>query len=150
MKQSAAWLMIRPHAAAACIHAPIGNHTFWATGITAYLGNGGALEHAQSMAAHESPRTTKLYDRTKEQLMQADSRPVIRRSIWRLTSPRVSALRPACTLGRVGKAKSVVPMDQGLLESERRSGTVRQSATTVTLAAGDPWMRQPVTLLSPK
>jgi hypothetical protein len=28
----------------------------------------GALEHAQSMAAHESPRTTKLYDRTKERL----------------------------------------------------------------------------------
>ena len=40
------------------------------TGITAYLGNGGALEHAQSMAAHESPRTTKLYDRTKERLTQ--------------------------------------------------------------------------------
>jgi len=48
--------------------APIGNHTFRATGITAYLENGGALEHAQSMAAHESPRTTKLYDRTKERL----------------------------------------------------------------------------------
>jgi len=39
--------------------APIGNHTFRATGITTYFGNGGALEHAQSMAAHESPRTTK-------------------------------------------------------------------------------------------
>jgi hypothetical protein len=25
-------------------------------------------EHAQTMAAHESPRTTKLYDRTKERL----------------------------------------------------------------------------------
>jgi integrase len=44
----------------------IGCHTFRATGITAYLANGGALEHAQEMAAHESPRTTKLYDRTKE------------------------------------------------------------------------------------
>jgi hypothetical protein len=41
-----------------------------ATGITAYLANGGALEHAQAMAAHESPRTTKLYDRTKERLTQ--------------------------------------------------------------------------------
>jgi hypothetical protein len=50
--------------------APIANHTFRATGITAYLSNGGALEHAQSMAAHESPRTTKLYDRTKERLTQ--------------------------------------------------------------------------------
>ncbi len=36
----------------------------------AYLSNGGALEHAQEMAAHESPRTTKLYDRTKERLTQ--------------------------------------------------------------------------------
>jgi integrase len=52
------------------IFAPIGNHTFRATGITAYLSNGGALEHAQEMAAHESPRTTKLYDRTKERLTQ--------------------------------------------------------------------------------
>jgi hypothetical protein len=46
------------------------HHTFRATGITAYLGNGGTLEHAQSMAGHESPRTTKLYDRTKERLTQ--------------------------------------------------------------------------------
>jgi hypothetical protein len=43
---------------------------FRATGITAYLANDGALEHAQEMAAHESPRTTKLYDRTKERLTQ--------------------------------------------------------------------------------
>ena len=34
-------------------------HTFRATGITAYLDNGGTLENAQLMAAHESPRTTK-------------------------------------------------------------------------------------------
>ena len=57
-------------AVAAGVHAPIGNHTFRATCITAYLANGGALEHAQEMAAHESPRTTKLYDRTKERLTQ--------------------------------------------------------------------------------
>jgi site-specific recombinase XerD len=70
MAQADAWRMIRRRAVAAGIHAPIGNHTFRATGITAYLGNGGALEHAQSMAAHESPRTTKLYDRTKDRLTQ--------------------------------------------------------------------------------
>src|SRR5271165_2989525 len=51
-----AWRMIRRRAVAA--------------GIAAYLANGGALEHAQEMAAHESPRTTKLYDRTKERLTQ--------------------------------------------------------------------------------
>lgn len=70
MTQPDAWRMIRRRAVAAGIHAPIGNHTFRATGITAYLSNGGALEHAQSMAAHESPRTTKLYDRTEERLTQ--------------------------------------------------------------------------------
>ena len=70
MNQSDAWRMIRRRAVAAGISAPIGNHTFRATGITAYLANGGALEHAQEMAAHESPRTTKLYDRTKERLTQ--------------------------------------------------------------------------------
>jgi len=43
-------------------------HTFRATGITAYLENGGAIEHAQRIAAHESPRTTKLYDRTGDEL----------------------------------------------------------------------------------
>ena len=43
-------------------------HTFRATGITAYLLNGGTLEHAQAIAAHESPRTTKLYDRTTDEI----------------------------------------------------------------------------------
>lgn len=39
-------------------------HTFRATGITCYLLGGGSLEHARRIAAHESARTTKLYDRT--------------------------------------------------------------------------------------
>ncbi|MGE0372949.1 MAG: tyrosine-type recombinase/integrase [Gammaproteobacteria bacterium] len=72
MRQADAWCMIRRRAVAAGIHAPIGNHTFRATGITAYLANGGQLEHAQAMAAHESPRTTKLYDRTQDQLTQKE------------------------------------------------------------------------------
>jgi site-specific recombinase XerD len=70
MAQADAWRMVRKRALAAGILAPIGNHSFRATGITAYLANGGALEHAQAMAAHESPRTTMLYDRTKERLTQ--------------------------------------------------------------------------------
>ena len=43
-------------------------HTFRATGITAYLLNGGSVENAQAIAAHESPRTTKLYDRTADEI----------------------------------------------------------------------------------
>lgn len=43
-------------------------HTFRATGITAYLAQGGTIENAQAIAAHESPRTTKLYDRTGDEI----------------------------------------------------------------------------------
>jgi hypothetical protein len=41
----------------------IGNHAFRATGISAYLKNGGTLEKAAAMANHASTRTTQLYDR---------------------------------------------------------------------------------------
>lgn len=44
------------------IETKIGCHTFRATGITAYLNNGGRLEVAQQIAALESSRTTGLYD----------------------------------------------------------------------------------------
>ena len=43
-------------------------HTFRAPWITAYLQNGGTLEHAQQITARQSPRTTKLYDRTKDEM----------------------------------------------------------------------------------
>lgn len=68
MRQADVWRMIRRRARAAGIPTKIGCHTFRATGITAYLENGGTLEHAQQIAAHESPRTTKLYDRTTDQV----------------------------------------------------------------------------------
>ena len=60
--------MIQRRAKDAGIATPIKCHTFRATGITVYLDNGGTLEKAQIMAAHESPRTTKLYDRTSDQI----------------------------------------------------------------------------------
>jgi hypothetical protein len=37
-------------------------------GVAAYLENGGTIENAQAIAAHESPRTTKLYDRTGDEI----------------------------------------------------------------------------------
>jgi integrase len=64
--QSDVWRMIRKRALAAGIETEIGCHTFRATGITAYLKNGGRLEIAQQMAAHESARTTGLYDRRND------------------------------------------------------------------------------------
>jgi hypothetical protein len=39
-----------------------------ANDIFAHLKNGGLLEHAQQMAAHESARTTKLYDRRSDKI----------------------------------------------------------------------------------
>ncbi len=45
-----------------------GCHSFRATGITCYLEGRGTLEKAQQMASHASPRTTKLYDRTSDQV----------------------------------------------------------------------------------
>jgi hypothetical protein len=41
---------------------------FRATDIIAYLEAGGTLEIAQAVAPHESPRTTKLYDRTGDEI----------------------------------------------------------------------------------
>ena len=66
--QQDAYRMIQRRAAAAGIATKIGNHTFRATGITAYLKNGGTLEHAQTIANHSSPRTTKLYDRRSDEI----------------------------------------------------------------------------------
>ena len=60
--------MIKRRARQAQISPAICCHTFRATGITAYLLNGGTLEHAQRIAAHESPTTTKLYDRTSDDI----------------------------------------------------------------------------------
>ena len=59
--------MIKRRAAAARVLPPSTCcHTFRATGITAYLSTGGTLEHAQQIAGHASPKTTKLYDRTAD------------------------------------------------------------------------------------
>ena len=58
--------MIKRRAAAAELPVSTCCHTFRATGITAYLSNGGTLEHAQRIAGHASPKTTKLYDRTAD------------------------------------------------------------------------------------
>ena len=66
--QQDVYRMIQRRAAAAGIATKIGNHTFRATGITAYLKNGGTLEHAQTIANHSSPRTTKLYDRRSDEI----------------------------------------------------------------------------------
>jgi site-specific recombinase XerD len=66
MNRVDAYRMVRRRTAEAGFKVKLGCHVFRATGITAYLEAGGTLENAQAMAAHESPRTTKLYDRTRD------------------------------------------------------------------------------------
>ena len=68
LPQANAFRMVRRRAHAAEIETPIGNHSFRATGITAYLKNGGTLEKAAAMANHASTRTTQLYDRRHDEL----------------------------------------------------------------------------------
>jgi site-specific recombinase XerC len=68
LPQANAYAMVRRRAAAAGIATRIGNHTFRATGITAYLRNGGTLEKAAAMANHASTRTTQLYDRRQDEV----------------------------------------------------------------------------------
>lgn len=67
MTQQDGYRMIGRRARQAGIKTRIGNHSMRATGITDYLKSDGTLEHAQTMAAHSSPRTTKLYDRRNEE-----------------------------------------------------------------------------------
>jgi site-specific recombinase XerD len=68
LAQADVYRMIRRKALAAGLKTRINNHTFRATGITQYLRNGGRREIAQQMAAHESPRTTALYDRRDDEV----------------------------------------------------------------------------------
>ncbi|MFO0807540.1 MAG: tyrosine-type recombinase/integrase [Gemmataceae bacterium] len=60
--------MVKRRSLAAGLGVRLCNHSFRATGITVYLQNEGTIEKAQAIAAHESPRTTKLYDRTQDEL----------------------------------------------------------------------------------
>ena len=68
LPQANAYAMIQRRAKSAGITTHVGNHTFRATGVTAYLKNGGTLERAAQMANHASTRTTQLYDRRAEEV----------------------------------------------------------------------------------
>lgn len=72
MAQPDVYRMIASRAEEAGVQTAIGCHSFRATGITEYLKAGGRLDVAQTMANHESPRTTALYDRREEKLTQCE------------------------------------------------------------------------------
>jgi site-specific recombinase XerD len=68
LSRTDAWAMIKRRCRTAGISESVCCHTFRATGITQFLLSGGSLESAQLIAAHSSPRTTKLYDRRSDQV----------------------------------------------------------------------------------
>ena len=68
MTENDALRMVKRRAKLAGLPSSTCCHTFRATGITTFLENGGTIENAQAIAAHESPRTTKLYDRTGDKI----------------------------------------------------------------------------------
>jgi site-specific recombinase XerD len=72
MTQQDAWYMLQRRAKKAGITTQICNHSWRATGITNFLENGGAIEMAQYMAGHADPRTTKLYDRRRQQATRGE------------------------------------------------------------------------------
>ncbi|MDR7224721.1 site-specific recombinase XerD [Aminobacter aminovorans] len=67
-----AYMMVKRRAVRAGILTAISNHTFRATGITAYLINNGTLEKAAKMANHASTRTTQLYDRRNDDVVMSE------------------------------------------------------------------------------
>ena len=70
MSQKAAWRMVRKSGLAPASSRRSAIIRSVRLGSPLISPTAGTLEHAQSMAVHESPRTTKLYDRTKERLTQ--------------------------------------------------------------------------------
>jgi integrase len=68
LPQANAYAMISRRAAGAGIETKLGSHSFRATGIIAYLKNGGTLEKAAAMANHASTHTTQLYHRRRDEV----------------------------------------------------------------------------------
>lgn len=52
--------MIKRRSLAVGVNTDTCNYTFWSSGITNYLRNGGNRDNAQKIAAHEDSRTTAL------------------------------------------------------------------------------------------
>jgi integrase/recombinase XerD len=64
--RSDALRMIKKQARKAGIETKVCCHSWRATGITNFISNGGTLENAARIAAHESTRTTRLYNRVSD------------------------------------------------------------------------------------
>lgn len=72
MSRIAAFRMIKRRCNKAGLSEEVACHSFRGSGITAYLAAGGTIDRARTIAAHESAETTKLYDRTQDEITAAD------------------------------------------------------------------------------
>lgn len=68
LRRGDAWQMVKKRAAAAGLTHKLCNHSFRATGITAFIAAGGTIEKAQQIAGHASTKTTQLYNRTHDEI----------------------------------------------------------------------------------
>ena len=68
MNRQIVFPMVRQRTRRAGLPPTIKCHSFRVTGITNYLSDGGSLEDAHAIAAHESSKTSRLYDRTGDRI----------------------------------------------------------------------------------
>ena len=68
LRRDEAHMIVRRRCKDASIGESFGCHSFRASGITNYRRRGGSLEMAQEMAGHASADTTRLYDRSQEEV----------------------------------------------------------------------------------
>ena len=66
MTENDALRMVKRRSLAAGLPASTCNHSFRATCITNFRRNGGSRGKAAQLAAHESERTTRMYDRSDD------------------------------------------------------------------------------------
>lgn len=62
MNRQIVFQMVRCRARTAGLPPTVNCHSFRVTGVTNYQLNGGSLEDARAITAHESSQTTRLYD----------------------------------------------------------------------------------------
>jgi hypothetical protein len=119
----------------------LGNHSFRATGITAYLKNGGTLEKTAAMANHASARTTQLYDRRRDEVSLDEVERIV---IWWLSLMRrnrpFARTRPTgrwCGVS-VGLRPSLTPLATARVRpSPVRARRLTQGRRLAGHAAGD-------------
>jgi integrase/recombinase XerD len=89
-----ALMMVKARAIAAGLTESTCCHTFRATGITAYLSNGGSLENAQYMAGQASASTMKLYDRRNDKIALSEIERIVLWGVRILLIPGALRERP--------------------------------------------------------